>query len=449
MTAPRPGTAPGLRDDTGSFGAYLATLDAARLTALLERRPDLLVEPVPRSVDELALRLQGFDSLTRVLPTLDHDAVAVLRAVALIPSSPVAGLAARIRSPVGSVGEVVDALCGGGLAWLDDGRVALPPRVAEQFACVSTGLRPLHTVLLQVRVEDLRDAITGLGGDPARLLKPALERCYGELVGDPAVVGRAVASLPPAAGELLHALSRAGGYHSLIGARAPATQRLAEAGLLLPVAYGVELPPAVAVQVLAASLEPVTGQPPVAPARDARADGRAEADAALLALTTLLDESRARPVAALKKGGVGTRERARLTKTLKITEPALWIDLAHAAGLLAHGEAGFAATDAYDAWRDGGTATRWADVVSAWFALDLAPSSRETDDGEVAPPLPLHSGAGLLRRALLRAAAGGGSLLAATAEIDWFCPWPGYDAAGTTRKAAAARLAEPLHAALD
>ena len=47
--------------------SYLATLDADRLAALLRRRPDVLVDPAPRTVDELAMRLNGVDSLTRAL----------------------------------------------------------------------------------------------------------------------------------------------------------------------------------------------------------------------------------------------------------------------------------------------------------------------------------------------------------------------------------------------
>jgi hypothetical protein len=44
------------------------------------------------------------------------------------------------------------------------------------------------------------------------------------------------------------------------------------------------------------------------------------------------------------------------------------------------------------------------------------------DEDEVPPPVPMASTAGLLRRALLRSAAGGRSLRAVTAVVDWFCP---------------------------
>src|SRR6185436_14996313 len=89
-------------------------------------------------------------------------------------------------------------------------------------------------------------------------------------------------------------------------------------------------------------------------------------------------------------------------------------------------------------WRAMTAARRWAVAALAWFALEPAPTSRETDDGEVPPPEPLGSGAGLVRRALLRAAADGRSLRAAADEISWFCPLHPYDAAGLERKLAAA-----------
>jgi hypothetical protein len=50
-----------------SLATYLVTLDRDRLEALLRRRPNVLVDPAPRTVDELAMRLNGIDSLTRAL----------------------------------------------------------------------------------------------------------------------------------------------------------------------------------------------------------------------------------------------------------------------------------------------------------------------------------------------------------------------------------------------
>ena len=50
-----------------SFAEHLAGLDTAQLTHLLSHRPDVLVEPAPRSVRELALRLDSADSVHAAL----------------------------------------------------------------------------------------------------------------------------------------------------------------------------------------------------------------------------------------------------------------------------------------------------------------------------------------------------------------------------------------------
>ena len=126
-----------------SLASYLATLDADRLAALLRRRPDGLVDPAPRTVDELAMRLNGVDSLTRALKLLNRDEMIVAQAVALTGEPTPATLAARLGEPEARVQRVIDGLCGYGLAWQVDGRVGLPARWAEQFVERVARFRPL------------------------------------------------------------------------------------------------------------------------------------------------------------------------------------------------------------------------------------------------------------------------------------------------------------------
>lgn len=400
-----------------AFPEHLASFDVEALTALLASRPDLLVEPVPRDVDELAQRLGGTESLSVALPVLDRDETVVARTVALLGAADVATVAHRVAAPTELVAAAVDRLCARGLAWRDGPEACLPLRLAAHFAGAVEGFRPVRTIGGQVRVEQLRETVTALGGDPSgtkTALIEALERCYA----DPAVIVRAVEGLSRAAGEHLRLLL--GGHHQFGYGGGPPVELL-RAGLLLGGSYGAaELPREVAVPLLIRGT--VTGRPEVAASTDRADDGRAGAESALLALVTVLDDARVRPIAALKKGGVGARERARLTKSLRVTEPALWIDVTHAAGLLAPTGTGYTATAAYDGWRDQDPGSRWAGVAAAWFELHVAPTSREYHDGEVAPPLHMSTGAGILRRALLRAGAGGGSLRSAAEHVEWFCP---------------------------
>lgn len=99
-----------------SFAEHLAGLDTAQLTRLLERRPDVLVEPAPRSVRELALRLDSIDSV-QAAPARVADEALVIRAVAL-GARTVADVAARVGGSPEQVRGVVDGLSARGLAWL-------------------------------------------------------------------------------------------------------------------------------------------------------------------------------------------------------------------------------------------------------------------------------------------------------------------------------------------
>ena len=429
-----------------SFAEHLAGLDTGQLTCLLERRPDVLVEPAPRSVRELALRLDSVDSVHAALADVDADEALVLRAVALGAASLVE-VAARVGGTDEQVRDVVDRLSTRGLAWLSGDRVELPRRLAEQFEAGLAHFRPVAQIGRQARVDELRTAVAGLGGDPAELKKPELIEGVVTLHTDPEVVGPAVAGLPRAAREYLDLLRTTGFAGFGYGSRSTGpVDVLVRSGLLLASAYAPpELSRELAATLLQDGARVLRGRPDLPASADSPDDGRAGAEAALLALTTLLDEGRHRPLAALKKGGVGTRERTRLATKIGIPEPALWIDVAAAAGLLVRASAGYAPAPDYDAWRAMTAARRWAVAALAWFALEPAPTSRETDDGEVPPPEPLGSAAGLIRRALLRAGADGRSLRAAAQEISWFCPLHPYDAAGLQRKLqAAAHEAELL-----
>jgi hypothetical protein len=413
-----------------AFAEYLSGLDTAALTALLEQRRDVLQEPAPASIRELAQRLEAFPSLYAALGRADRDEVVVIQSVAL-GARIVPAVADRLQCPPERVRAVVDGLGSRGVAWRTGDRIRLPGRLAEWFTGPLQRFRPLKLIASQTGIDELRTAVTGLGADPADLRKAELTHRLAALYAEPGVVGCAVDALPPSAREQFD-LIRAGGV-------VPDTAVLVRAGLLLATPhYLPEVPREVQVAILRGTRRALTG-PPELPASTATPDeGRAGAEAALLALTSLLDDARRSPLPALKRGGVGVRERGRLTKRVGVVEPALWIDVAFEAGLLGRMMAGYGPSDEYDAWRAGSTTQRWATAALAWFALEPAPTSRETDDGEVPPPEQLHSWAGMVRRALLRAAAGGRSLRAAQAEIGWFCPLAHYDDAGLKRKLAAA-----------
>jgi hypothetical protein len=404
-----------------SFADYLAGMDVDDLTAVLERRPEILVEPVPRDVAELADRLGGVDSLSAALSTMDADELAVARALALAGEQPVAKLAATMAADVEAVAAVVERLAARALAWRDGGRIGLPERLAAHLGEPAAVRRPIALIARQARADDVRIAVEGLGGDPSGTKAQLVDRLTA-LVSDPNVVLGAVAKLGVPARRHLSLLLD-GGMVFMLGGRGGPEEALVRSGLAMIEPYHqAELSREVAATLLLTDCAPIVGRPDPVMSTDPLDDGRAAAEVAVLGLTSLLDAAAGTPLAALKKGGVGARERQRLSRRVGVAEPALGIDVAAALDLIALSPSGYQATDAYGVWRDQPLAHRWAAVAEAWLHLEWCPTAREVEDGEVAPPVPMASTAGLLRRALLRAAAGGRSLGAVTAVVDWFCP---------------------------
>jgi hypothetical protein len=441
-----------------SFSEYLSSVGESALTALLHARPDVLVQPVPRGFSQLAQRLAGAESLGAALCSMNRDAVLVGQAiVALGEVATVPGLIRLLGASEQAVRRGIAELCGGGLAWESSGTLCLPERLEAHWLAEIGGGRPVAKIVGSVLAENLRAAVTAFGAATDGLRKTELAAQLSEFLADLPSLATVIAGLPRSAKDRLGEYRR--GYYDpyysgrpRAGDRDP-TQLLIAAGLLLPVNHGLEVPREVAVACWLAERElTLTGRPviPVVDVDEAavRRAAQAAAQEAVRAVTTLLDEARATPITALKKGGIGPRERTRLAKRLSIPEDilVLWIDLAYAAGLLGMVDAGYAPTQSYADWRAAEPARGWAVLVEAWFSLEHAPTSREVQgDKELPPPLPLGSAAGLLRRALLPAAGSGSSVRTAGEKIDWFFPLHGYGADQRTGKVAAAiREAELL-----
>ena len=347
-----------------SFAESLADLGEAPLAALLQARPDVLVQPVPRGFSQLAQRLGGAESLGAGLRSMNRDAVIVGQAiVALGTSATIPGLIRLLGAPEQAVRVGVAELCGRGLAWDSSGTLCLPERLEAHWLVEIGGGRPVAKIAGSVLAENLRAAVSAFGAATDGLRKPELAARLSEFMADLPRLTEVIAGLPRPAKDRLGEYRRGCYDHYSAHSRPRAgdrnpTQLLIAAGLLLPVNYGLELPREVAVAGWLAERElTLTGRPkiPVVGAEEAvvRRAAQAAAQEALRGVTTLLDEARATPITALKKGGVGPRERTRLAKGLGIPEGilVLWIDLAYAAGLLGRVDAGYAPTQPYAEWR--------------------------------------------------------------------------------------------------
>jgi hypothetical protein len=446
--------------DTGSFAEYLAGLGQDALAQLISRRPDVRIEPVPQGFAQLGQRLCGPDSLGAALRAVNRDALTVGRAVAVLGSSAdLPEIARLLDAPERDVQSLVDDLCGRGLAWTDSGTVRIPRRLADHWTGEIGGGRPVAAIARSVLANDLRATAEAWDIDVTGLRKAELVTRLAETFRDVRAVAAVISKLPPTVRNRLeqvrygfrgHVFSYVDGYSR----RGVDPDRpLADAGLVLRVNHQWEMPREVGVAAwLAERNVLLTGRPDI-PAVDvdsAALQGTAQAAARDMvgAVTTLLDEARSTPITALKKGGIGPRERSRLSARLSLPADllVLCIDLTYAAGLLGKTDGGYVPTDAYVQWREAEPNRQWAALVTAWLGLDHAPTSREIQgDKELPPPLPLASAAGIMRCALLRAARGGWSVRKAGDHIDWFFPLHGYEGEQRDDKVTAAiREAEQL-----
>ncbi|GLZ46981.1 hypothetical protein Acsp06_31660 [Actinomycetospora sp. NBRC 106375] len=411
---------------------HLAALDEPALVDLLRRRPDVCAEPVPRDLGRLADRLAGRASLVAALRRLDRDTVEVGRALALLDArATVDAVAAWFEADLEVVRRPVDVLMGAGLAWPDGTRLRLPEPLAEHWRAEVAGDEPIARLARHVVADELRRVAVAHDLDVTGLRKAEITGALHDAWADPGLLRGRIAALPPATRGRLVELCR---HDALAQHISPEDRHLLDAGFLVlegRVAH-IPLEVAVAVWVGHTQLRGMPELPAPADGGERAAEGAVAAAQQFLDLVTVvLDAAQAAPIPGLKSGGVGTRERSRLVKRLDLGDDhtvALVIDLAADAGLLGRTDDGYTPTAAYAPWREDDASRRWARLASSWFGLDHVPGARRIDGKEIAPPLPVPTTSGDVRRTWLTAA-GGRSMRATERELAWFCPAHGDDEA--------------------
>ncbi len=93
----------------------------------------------------------------------------------------------------------------------------------------------------------------------------------------------------------------------------------------------------------------------------------------------VLDAWATEPPAVLRSGGLSIRDFAAITRTLGVdaSQSALWIEIAHAASLLADDQEenpSWVPTDAYDRWLVLSSAQQWSALAQAWLTMPRLPS---------------------------------------------------------------------------
>ncbi|WP_369183690.1 helicase C-terminal domain-containing protein [Streptomyces sp. Y1] len=416
-------------------GSVLATwlrgLDAAELERVLAARPDAVSAPEPRSVGELADRLQRPASVALALPRLALPCLQVAEAAAALTVVSRDGLAGILGATHGDRAHALDAVLAAmadrALVWPTENgllHMAAPLRSAWNSPL---GLdAPLMHLLAGSNSDEVARMVAKLGVKPAANRKETRLAALVEHHSDPARVAALVATAPAATRKLLerraHETPERPGFVMFGTPQAgprPAEQWALERGLLIrdrrwsgPARMPAEVALALRGSDWHAAFTPVP--PDVRSVPVTAPDVEREATAASMAFAahavSVLGACAAAPPARLKAGGVGARELSRIGKAAQCDEIVvrLALEAASAAGLLARDGNRVAATAAYDTWAEQEPADQLTVLLQAWWALPLTPGGSRDEDGKALPALagaPPCGGCVQARHGLLAAAA--------------------------------------------
>ncbi|MFG2993677.1 helicase C-terminal domain-containing protein [Streptomyces sp. NPDC048257] len=411
--------------------AWLRGLDGPCLARVLAARKDTASPPEPRSVGELADRLQRPGSVALALPPLTLPDLQVAEAVAALgaPATREA-LAELLGATAGGAGLALEAtlekLAGHALVWPDrSGRLHMAAPLRKAWEAPLGLDAPLAELLADVTSDELRGALAALGVKPPATKQQRMAALVAHH-SDPEAIASVVGKAPAAARELLErrATSVSPQPGSILfgapGADSEPGERWAlDRGLLIrdrrwygPARMPVEVALALRGPAWHAPFEPEPPAVRLVSVTAAEVDRETAAAATAFAAhaASVLSACSAAPPARLKSGGVGSRELARIGKVAQADDVVVRITLeaAYAAGLLARDGDRVAPTRAYDAWAAQEPGERFAALIQAWRNLPLTPSQSRDEDDKALPAVsgaPPCGGCLQTRHGLLAAAA--------------------------------------------
>lgn len=380
-----------------SLAEALRVRDDVSLAALPRSRPDLIT-PVPTDLTQLATRAGTRASVVRALERLDRFALQTAEALAVAPDPASYGellalMGGDEQDPAvaAALPRAAALLREQALVWGADDRLRLV-RTARELLAPSpqhpspTGLGPTvreaTAGMSPGRIQDILAAV----GLPSTHDAVSAVSALGSLFADRRRMAALLAELPWESREVLDRLVWGPPYGQVTHDPAAHLRALLDRGLLLPTAPGtVVLPREVALHLRAGRAhrapEPVPPQVEAAATHrpqvvDATAAGQALA--ALATVDELLKEWDEGGPTVLRAGGLSVRDLKRTAVALDVPEPvaAFWVELAYGAGLIAsdgEAEERYAATPAYDEWRELPPAERWARLAGTWLTATRTP----------------------------------------------------------------------------
>jgi hypothetical protein len=376
------------------LGIWLGALSKGQLAEILNRRPDVVSPPVPRTLGELADRLQSRPSVSVAFHSLPQPAVQLVEVLQAFGGPAVAR--EQVAGAIGRAADdpdldaTLDVLALRALVWPNGrGELCMVGPLWSAFAYPLHLGPPAEKLLSARNATELRKIALALGSTGGR----TKQQLVHDLVtafrsGD--IVRSAVAEAPDQVRELLESVAWRGpvihhpeiiyGYgHSAN----PILDWALSRGLLVADGWQAAVMPGDVGMALRGAdwRAPFTPQPPTLALLDVdpevvSREAAAAAGGAVSGVTALLEACAAVPVTLLKAGGVGARELRRLGKAIGGAEEAevrLWLELAYAAGLLGVADQTVLPTAGYDEWRDLEPADRLAPLLSAWSRLPAHP----------------------------------------------------------------------------
>ncbi|MFI6442741.1 helicase-associated domain-containing protein [Streptomyces sp. NPDC050759] len=415
-----------------TLAAWLGSLDGTRLARVLDARKDAISPPEPRSVGELADRLQRPGSVALVLPRLALPHLQVAEALAAL-GAPASRetlaelLGASDDETSHALDAVLEVLADHALVWPDGaGKLRMTGSLRQAWDAPLGLDAPLEQLLAGATSDELRRMLTALDVKPPGT-KPQRLAALVAHHSNPEHVASLVAKAPAAARELLERRAAGGpaepAQFVMVGhpnpGLEPGDRWALDRGLLIQDRHGygpVRMPAEVALALRGpgwhAPFEPVPPYPRLASVTPTEVDREASAVASAFAAraASVLSACSAAAPARLKSGGVGARELARIGKAAQADEAVvrLALETAYAAGLLGRDGDHVAPTEAYDAWAEQEPPEQFAVLLQAWRDLPLTPTRARDEDNKALPALvaaPPCDGCVQARHGLLTAAA--------------------------------------------
>lgn len=400
--------------DEPNLTDWLAGRSPAQLAEVLQNRPDARWGAPLRGIEDLAARLARPASVAEAITRLPLPGVELLHALAALGPVPTIGGAAELLDKGGrtsqaqrkAVRDAAGILEGSALAW----------SIGRDTVVVNPGVRvvidqPLgigRTVaghLEHTTLDQLRQLLRNLGL-PDRSRRADAVATLTDFLTDQQLVRELLAAAPEPARVRLRALSTGGTDDSGFYRRSQQDQEgenwARRRGLLFGGQYYVaEVPVEIALAVRAGEVTvsfhpdapalltaPIAGTGPSAV--DAVSAGAAAAAAEFTeTVAGLVDSMNRSPLAALKSGGIGTREVARVAKAIANEEPVvrLALELIRALGLLTGTANGVGVNAAAATWRAEEPSVRLADLAVAWWGLPVTPTVTRDSDGKAIPAI--------------------------------------------------------------